>query len=150
MRICVERSSDALSPSIQVTIAGQHTDAVEFGARAVKGCCIGDDSAGAIAELRPRRLGEQRRGKRLVERAGGGWRLVYLRADEATLRARLAERAGRFDANATFPIPDEILTRFLGCSRRLQRKEERSSSFWAGRALRPMSRAVMPLSGLAA
>jgi predicted kinase len=51
--------------------------------------------------------------KRLVERAGGRWRLVYLKADEAVLRERLAERAGRFDANAAFPITDELLTHFL-------------------------------------
>lgn len=51
--------------------------------------------------------------KHLVERAGGRWRLIYLTADEAVLRERLAERAGRFDANAAFPITDERLTRFL-------------------------------------
>lgn len=51
--------------------------------------------------------------KRLVERAGGRWRLVYLKTNEAVLRKRLAERAGRFDANAAFPITDELLARFL-------------------------------------
>jgi predicted kinase len=51
--------------------------------------------------------------KRLVEHAGGRWRLVYLKVDEAVLRERLAERAGRFDANAAFPITDELLTHFL-------------------------------------
>ena len=51
--------------------------------------------------------------KRLVERAGGRWRLVYLKASEAVLRARLAQRAERFDANAAFPITNEILTRYL-------------------------------------
>jgi len=51
--------------------------------------------------------------KRLVERAGGRWRLVYLEANEAVLRARLTERAERFDANAAFPITDELLTQFL-------------------------------------
>jgi len=51
--------------------------------------------------------------KQLVERAGGRWRLVYLQTNEAVLRERLAERAGRFDANAAFPITDELLTHFL-------------------------------------
>ena len=52
--------------------------------------------------------------KRLVERAGGRWRLVYLKTSETVLRERLAQRAERFDANAAFPITDEILARFLG------------------------------------
>ncbi len=51
--------------------------------------------------------------KHLVERAGGRWRLIYLTADEAVLRERLAERAERFDANAAFPLTDELLTHFL-------------------------------------
>jgi hypothetical protein len=37
----------------------------------------------------------------------------YLKANEAVLRARLTERAERFDANAAFPIADELLTQFL-------------------------------------
>lgn len=51
--------------------------------------------------------------KRVVEDAGGRWRLVYLRVDPAVLQRRLADRAQRFDANAAFPITDEILSAYL-------------------------------------
>ncbi|BCL17547.1 hypothetical protein GCM10017556_52860 [Micromonospora sagamiensis] len=51
--------------------------------------------------------------KDLVERAGGCWRLIYLKADPALLRQRLRTRAERFDANAAFPITDELLDRYL-------------------------------------
>ncbi len=51
--------------------------------------------------------------KRLIEDAGGRWRLVYLKVDPAVLRARLHERRERFDANAAFPITDDILTSYL-------------------------------------
>jgi len=51
--------------------------------------------------------------EQLIESAGGRWRLIYLHADPDVLRRRLAERAQRFDANAAFPITDEILTGFL-------------------------------------
>jgi predicted kinase len=51
--------------------------------------------------------------KRLIEQAGGRWRLVYLRADPALLRARLDRRAARSDANAAFPITEELLARYL-------------------------------------
>lgn len=50
--------------------------------------------------------------KRLVRDAGARWRLVYLQVEVDVLRRRLAERAGRFDANA-FPITDDVLTAFL-------------------------------------
>jgi hypothetical protein len=40
-------------------------------------------------------------------------RLVYLRADPALLRARLRGRVERFDANAAFPITEELLARYL-------------------------------------
>jgi len=52
--------------------------------------------------------------KRLVERAGGRWRLVYLKTSETIVRERLAKRAERFDANAAFPITDEIFAQYLG------------------------------------
>ncbi len=52
--------------------------------------------------------------KKLVEAAGGRWRLVYLQVPAEVLRRRLAQRAGRFDANAAFPIDDTALRRFLG------------------------------------
>lgn len=51
--------------------------------------------------------------KRLVEQAGGRWRLLYLRADPAVLRARLRGRAERCDANAAFPVTGELLARYL-------------------------------------
>lgn len=51
--------------------------------------------------------------KKLVEDCGGRWRLVYLQASAALLRARLDERAERFDANAAFPVTGELLDRFL-------------------------------------
>jgi predicted kinase len=51
--------------------------------------------------------------KALVERAGGRWRLVYLRASLELLRQRLAARNDRQDANAAFPITDEVLQRYL-------------------------------------
>jgi predicted kinase len=50
---------------------------------------------------------------RLVEDTGGAWRLVYLKATEEVLRARLRERSARFDANAPFPITEEGLRSFL-------------------------------------
>jgi predicted kinase len=49
----------------------------------------------------------------LIEQAGGRWRLVYLKADPAVLRRRLRTRAERFDANAAFPVTDELLDRYL-------------------------------------
>jgi predicted kinase len=48
-----------------------------------------------------------------VTRAGGRPRLVYLKADEALLRRRLHARSERFDANAAFPITDELLDHYL-------------------------------------
>jgi predicted kinase len=51
--------------------------------------------------------------KQLIIDAGGTWRLVYLRVDPALLRRRLAHRTGRFDANAAFPITEDILASYL-------------------------------------
>ncbi len=51
--------------------------------------------------------------KRLITDAGGRWRLVYLQVDAEVLRRRLAERAHRVDANAAFPVTDEILAAYL-------------------------------------
>lgn len=51
--------------------------------------------------------------KRLVEAAGARWRLLYLRAHEDVLRQRLQARRHRFDANAAFPVTDEILNSYL-------------------------------------
>lgn len=51
--------------------------------------------------------------KRLVEEAGAAWELVYLKVDPAILRERLATRSARFDANAAFPITDQLLEAFM-------------------------------------
>jgi predicted kinase len=47
-----------------------------------------------------------------IEARGGTWELLYMRADPAVIRARLIARRARNDANA-FPIPDEMLERFI-------------------------------------
>lgn len=51
--------------------------------------------------------------KSLIEDAGARWRLVYLRVEPDVLRRRLAERAGRVDANAAFTVTDDVLTAYL-------------------------------------
>ncbi len=51
--------------------------------------------------------------KRLATGAGARWRLVYLEADVDVLRRRLAQRAERVDANAAFPITDDVLATYL-------------------------------------
>ncbi len=51
--------------------------------------------------------------KQLIEEAGASWDLLYLKVDRAILRERLATRSARFDANAAFPITDDILEAFL-------------------------------------
>ncbi|WHY85918.1 ATP-binding protein [Neobacillus novalis] len=51
--------------------------------------------------------------KQLIETAGGKWRLIYLKVNPNDLRERLKIRSNRFDANAAFPITEEILTSFL-------------------------------------
>lgn len=52
--------------------------------------------------------------KQLIEAAGGRWRLVYLKVRPDVLRLRLARRAAeRFDANAAFPITDDLLADYL-------------------------------------
>lgn len=50
--------------------------------------------------------------KAIVEAAGGRWRLVYLDVPPEELRRRLRARRSRDDADA-FPVPDELLERFL-------------------------------------
>lgn len=51
--------------------------------------------------------------KQLIERYGGVWELIYLKVQPDELRQRLLLRSERFDANAAFPITEDILTRFL-------------------------------------
>ncbi len=50
--------------------------------------------------------------KRLIEHAGGRWRLIYLKTDQVLLRRRLQDRSRRFDANAAFAITDELLASY--------------------------------------
>ncbi|MCR2805863.1 AAA family ATPase [Paenibacillus soyae] len=51
--------------------------------------------------------------KRLIEDAGGKWRLIYLKVHPDELRKRLKIRSQRFDANAAFTITEEMLATFL-------------------------------------
>ena len=51
--------------------------------------------------------------KRLIEDVGGRRRLLYLKVDPALLRQRLDERSRRSDANAAFPITQDLLTSYL-------------------------------------
>ena len=51
--------------------------------------------------------------KVLIEQAGGHWRLLYLQVGPAVLRKRLDVRRQRFDANAAFPVDQELLEHYL-------------------------------------
>lgn len=51
--------------------------------------------------------------KRVIENAGGKWRLIFLKVRPEELRRRLKIRSRRFDANAAFAITEELLTKFL-------------------------------------
>ncbi|MCM3595072.1 ATP-binding protein [Metabacillus idriensis] len=51
--------------------------------------------------------------KQIIEAAGGKWKLIYLKVHPDELRKRLKIRSQRFDANAAFPITEEILLSFL-------------------------------------
>ncbi|MED1203663.1 AAA family ATPase [Heyndrickxia acidicola] len=51
--------------------------------------------------------------KLLIETAGGKWRLIYLKVHPNKLRERLKIRSSRFDANAAFPITEELFLSFL-------------------------------------
>jgi predicted kinase len=55
---------------------------------------------------------DRERYKRVVERAGGRWSLVHLRADEAELRRRLRTRHDPVDPDAV-AVPDELLARYV-------------------------------------
>jgi gluconate kinase len=50
--------------------------------------------------------------KQLIEKAGGKWKLIYLKVHPDDLRERLKIRNKRFDANA-FPVTEEVLTSYL-------------------------------------
>jgi len=41
------------------------------------------------------------------------WELIHLKVQPDELRQRLLIRSERFDANAAFPITEDILARFL-------------------------------------
>ena len=51
--------------------------------------------------------------KHLIKRYGGVWELIHLKVQPDELRQRLLIRSERFDANAAFPITEDILARFL-------------------------------------
>lgn len=51
--------------------------------------------------------------KQVIRNAGGEWRLIYLKVSPDVLRKRLAIRSHRFDANAAFPITEDILNSYL-------------------------------------
>lgn len=51
--------------------------------------------------------------KQLIEDSGGKWKFFYMKIHPNDLRERLKIRSQRFDANAAFPITEEILTSFL-------------------------------------
>jgi predicted kinase len=51
--------------------------------------------------------------KRIIEEAGGEWKLFYLKVPPNDLRERLKLRSQRFDANAAFTITEQILTDYL-------------------------------------
>ena len=51
--------------------------------------------------------------KRLANTFSRPWTLLYLKVSDEVLRARLLERRSRFDANAAFPISDDLLTNYL-------------------------------------
>ena len=51
--------------------------------------------------------------KRLIEAHGRPWLLLHLRASREALEERLLRRSERFDANAAFPISEQLLDRYL-------------------------------------
>jgi predicted kinase len=51
--------------------------------------------------------------KRLAESYARRWILLYLKTSPTVLRERLYHRRERFDANAAFPIHDELLDSYL-------------------------------------
>jgi predicted kinase len=50
--------------------------------------------------------------KRLIEKSGGKWQLIYLKVHRDDLLGRLTLRNQRFDANS-FPISEELLNSYL-------------------------------------
>jgi predicted kinase len=50
--------------------------------------------------------------KALIESYGVECIILFLKVDYKTLKSRLKTRSSRFDANASFPITDEILDQY--------------------------------------
>ncbi|MEZ7811653.1 AAA family ATPase [Alcaligenes phenolicus] len=51
--------------------------------------------------------------RELVRRNGHHCQLVYMNVPEKVLRERLIKRASRHDANAAFPVTEELLRRYI-------------------------------------
>ncbi|WP_063510420.1 AAA family ATPase [Paenibacillus gorillae] len=51
--------------------------------------------------------------KQLIEQYNGVWELIHLKVRPDELRRRLLIRSERFDANAAFPITEDILIQYL-------------------------------------
>jgi predicted kinase len=68
--------------------------------------------------------------KKLVDDAGGRWRLVYLKATTEVLRRRLALRKDRFDANAAFPITEETLAGYVAAFEEPHGEGEETMLVW--------------------
>jgi predicted kinase len=51
--------------------------------------------------------------RQLIEREARPWVLLYLKVGKPLLRERLEKRKARFDANAAFPIDEELLDRYI-------------------------------------
>jgi predicted kinase len=51
--------------------------------------------------------------KDIAQNAGGTWRLIYFKTDPGEVRRRLELRATRFDANAAFPITEQVLQQYM-------------------------------------
>jgi predicted kinase len=70
------------------------------------------DHAAVVVDAALWNRAARERYKAVVVQAGGRWQLIYLKVPVDVLRARLQARNQRFDANAPFPITDDILTRY--------------------------------------
>lgn len=71
------------------------------------------DRVPTVVDLSMWRRADRQSYRALVETHGGHWELVHLVVPARTLRARLRNRAQRFDANAAFPVDDTVLEGFL-------------------------------------
>jgi predicted kinase len=94
------------------SLYGEHSTAAErvLAARLVK---LVQDGQDVVVDFSFWRRSQRDRYRRLVTTAGGRCDVIYLKADAQALRRRLAVRSRRFDANAAFPITEEVLVRYL-------------------------------------